>query len=55
MRAQLEIEKLVESAPGPQTAIDLFKGRWACDLSPIAPNTVSGYARLFSDEEPGLP
>ncbi len=51
MLVRLEIEKFIELAPSAQTAIDIFKGRWACDLTPIAPGTVSGYARLFGEED----
>lgn len=47
---RLEIERFVKHAPSAQTAIDIFKGQWACDLAPLAPGTISGTALLFGED-----
>jgi hypothetical protein len=41
-------------APSVQTAVDLFKGQWASDLSEVLPGVEAGRHRLFTDHRPRL-
>lgn len=37
--------------PSAQSAIDIFRGRWACDLSPLIGVTGTGSALLFTEDK----
>jgi methyltransferase family protein len=41
-------KKFEHRAPSFQNAIDLFEGKWACDVGEVCPGIMSGAARLFS-------
>lgn len=47
IRAELAAEKFEQRAPAPQNAIDIFRGRWASDLSDVIAGVDSGPARHF--------
>jgi hypothetical protein len=47
--------KFETRAPSAQNAVDLFQGKWASDLSEVAPKLVSGGSPMFrADERPRL-
>src|SRR5437763_7974065 len=47
--------KFETRAPSAQNAVDLFQGKWASDLSEVAPKLVSGGSPLFrTDDRPRL-
>jgi Methyltransferase domain len=56
--AQQEEEKMVDQKfelryPSPQTAVDIFAGKWASDLSKVCSITGTGHMDLFvADERP---
>lgn len=45
-----DLIKFVSQAPSPQTAVDIFRGRWACDLQPILQVDGTGGAPLHTDD-----
>ncbi len=47
----MDFHKFEQRAPSPQTAVDIFKGRWASDLAPVLPGVVSGAVPLFADSD----
>lgn len=52
----MDFNKFEKRLPTPQTAVDIFKDRWLCDLSDAVPGVVSGKIPLFgnSDQRPTL-
>lgn len=43
-------EKFENRAPSDQTAIDVFKGRWASNIGEVLPGVVSGQNQLFETD-----
>lgn len=41
--------KFTRQEPSDQNALDIFRGRWACDLSGLVPGTRAGGTNLFED------
>jgi hypothetical protein len=41
-------KKFKHRAPSFQNAIELFEGKWACDVGEVCPGIMSGAAQLFS-------
>jgi SAM-dependent methyltransferase len=48
MNPETAFRKFERRAPSYQTAIDIFSGKWACDISELSPAVTGGDARLFT-------
>jgi hypothetical protein len=48
MTAEIAFRKFERRAPTHQTAIDIFSGKWACDISELTAAVTGGEARLFT-------
>jgi hypothetical protein len=55
VQSVLRFEKFTQRAPSPQNAVDIFRGRWASDISEILPGIHSGPTGHFAgDPRPGF-
>ncbi|HEY1798554.1 MAG TPA: class I SAM-dependent methyltransferase [Stellaceae bacterium] len=47
--ASLTVDKFEQRPPAQRNAVDIFAGKWASDLTPIAPGVVAGAVPAFSN------
>ncbi len=50
IKSILQFNKFEHRAPAAQNAIDIFSGKWACDLGTVCPGTKAGTSRLFTHD-----